>query len=163
MAGSQPAAETRNGEAVTRGGHRRRRFFVLSSLAVGAALSACSTPVAPPVAGAPVAAADIPAPPAPLPAPAEPAVMRVPELPVLTGMDPAQLTALLGEPDLRRSEPPAELWQYRSADCVLDVFLYVDSTGYHVMRSETRNRHVAPPLIINCSAPFHRQSRGSRL
>ena len=87
----------------------------------------------------------------------------MPELPALTGMDPAQLIALLGEPDLRRREPPAEFWQYRNADCVLDVFLYADGDHYRVQRSETRNRHVVPPLVASCSARFDPGSRESRL
>ena len=163
MAGAQPAAETRNGEAVARG-DRLRRFFALGSLAVGTALAACSTPVAPSAAVAPVAA-ETRAPPEPTPAPTQPAVMRVTALPVLTGMEPAQVIALLGEPDLRRREPPAELWQYRNAECVLDVFLYADGDGdrYRVLRSETRNHHVAPPLVASCSASFGRRSRESRL
>ena len=160
MAGSQPAAETRNGEGVAHG-DRLRRFFALGSLALSAALAACSAPVAP-SAIAPVAA-EVPAPPEPAPSPAEPAAMRVPELPVLIGMGPAQLIGLLGEPDLRRSEPPAELWQYRDADCVLDVFLYADGGGYRVRRSETRNRHAVPPLVAGCNAAFDRRSRERRL
>lgn len=165
MAGSQPAAETSNGKAVVHRGDRLRRFFVLSSLAVGVALAACSAPVTPAAAVAPVAAVEVPAPSQAQspPEPAEPAVVHIPELPVLTGMDPAQVIALLGEPDLRRREPPAELLQYRSADCVLDVFLYADGDRYRVVRSATRDRHGAPPLVAACSAPFDRQRGKSRL
>lgn len=162
MAGSQPAPETSNGKAVVHSGDRLRRFFVLGGLIAGV-LAACSTPVTPPAAIAPLAAAEVPAPPELPPAPAEPAAMRIPELPVLTGMGPAELVALLGEPDLRRREPPAELWQYRSADCVLDVFLYGGSGPYRVVRSETRNRHVLPPMVASCSTAFDRQPRQSRL
>src|SRR6185437_16869540 len=144
MAGSQPAAETRNGEPVTRGGDRLRRFFVSSSLAIGTALAACSTP-GPPAAVAPVAATAVPVPPEPPTAPPAASAVQIPlpELPALTGMDRAQLIALLGEPDFRRPEPPAELWQYRTADCVLDVFLYADRDHYRVLGSATRGRHVA--------------------
>jgi hypothetical protein len=88
--------------------------------------------------------------------------MRVPELPVLTGMAPAELVARLGEPDFRRSEPPAELWQYRTADCVLDIFLYADGDGYRVLGSATRDRHVAPPAVASCTA-FGRRDDASRL
>lgn len=88
--------------------------------------------------------------------------MRLRELSILTGMDPAQLIALLGEPDLRRREPPAELWQYRNADCVLDVFLYGEGNRYRVLHSETRNRHVLPPAAAGCATAFDRQSRESR-
>ena len=60
-------------------------------------------------------------------------------------------------------DPPAELWQYRSADCVLDVFLYGDGGSYRVVRSATRDRHVLPPLVASCSAAFDRRARQSRL
>ena len=36
---------------------------------------------------------------------------------------PAALIAELGEPRLRRRESPAEVWQYRTRDCVLDFCL----------------------------------------
>jgi hypothetical protein len=165
MAGSQLAADTRNGEAVAQCGGRLRRFFLPGGLIVSAALSACGTPAAgpPPVTAAPVAAAEMAAPPKPTPAAAAPAAMRIPELPVLTGMGPAELVALLGEPDLRRREPPAELWQYRSADCVLDVFLYVEGGGYRVLRSATRNRHVLPPIVGSCRAAFDRRGGAGQL
>jgi hypothetical protein len=87
----------------------------------------------------------------------------VPELPALTGMDPAQLIALLGEPDFRRPEPPAELWQYRTADCVLDVFLYADRDHYRVLGSATRGRHVASSAAASCTAAFGRRGDASRL
>lgn len=31
---------------------------------------------------------------------------------------------LLGEPSFKRSDDPAEIWQYRVATCTLDLFLY---------------------------------------
>lgn len=42
----------------------------------------------------------------------------------LLGLDGARVSQLLGPPDFRRQDKPAEIWQYRSADCVLDLFLY---------------------------------------
>jgi hypothetical protein len=45
----------------------------------------------------------------------------------LMGLAPAGLDRLLGRPSLLRSEPPAQVWQYTAADCVLDVFLYTDA------------------------------------
>lgn len=162
MAGSQPAAETRNGEAVVPSRNRLRRLFVLGGLLAGGALAACSTPT-PPAPVVPVAASSTPGRPEPAPAPAKPAAMHMPELPALTGMDPAQLIALLGEPDLRRPEPPAELWQYRDADCVLDVFLYAEAGRYRVLGSATRDRHVAPPAVTSCTAAFGRRADANRL
>ncbi len=34
--------------------------------------------------------------------------------------------ALLGEPSLRRRDPPAEYWRYSFPNCTLDLFLYAD-------------------------------------
>jgi hypothetical protein len=157
MAGSHLAAERRNGEAIAHsGGDRLCRFFVLGGLI--ASLTACSAtaPVPPAVAAAAVS----PVPPAAAPAAA---AARVPEVPVLTGMGPTELVAFFGEPDFRRREPPGELWQYRSADCVLDVFLYSDGGRYRVVRSQTRDRHVLPPVVASCSSMFDRGTRQSRL
>ena len=58
----------------------------------------------------------------------------------LTGLEPNELLSLLGEPNLRRSDPPAELWQYRDAGCVLELYLYRDGDAYRVVRAETRGR-----------------------
>lgn len=42
----------------------------------------------------------------------------------MIGALPATLLAELGEPQLKRRESPAEIWQYRGEGCVLDFFLY---------------------------------------
>lgn len=152
MAGSPVAAKRANGEAVAPSGYRFRRFFMIGALMASLGLAACRTPP-PAIVALPSATAEAPA--LPAPTPAEPAAARVPELPVLTGLDPAELIALLGEPDFRRRDPPAELWQYRSPDCVLDVFLYGEGGRYRVVRSETRDRHVLPPLIASCTTARH--------
>ena len=69
------------------------------------------------------------------PAPPEPAIAALPPAPVinddpqqLMGIGPGALSAILGEPELIRREAPAEIWQYRSDQCVFDVFLY-DTAG----------------------------------
>jgi len=53
--------------------------------------------------------------------------------------------SLLGDPDFRRDDPPAQLMQYRGARCILDVFLYADEAGgpHRVARIENRGRTVA--------------------
>ncbi|HYM03373.1 MAG TPA: hypothetical protein VET85_10530 [Stellaceae bacterium] len=84
----------------------------------------------------------------------------------LAGLSSADVIALFGEPDFRRTEPPAELWQYRSADCVLDIFLYSDKGSYHVLHSETRQRSFAQAGPGRCEdgAPgFGRNVRQSLL
>jgi hypothetical protein len=45
----------------------------------------------------------------------------------LIGLAPGEVTSRLGEPELRRSERPVEVWQYRSDTCVFD--LYLDGQG----------------------------------
>ena len=52
---------------------------------------------------------------------------------------PATLVAELGEPRLRRQEPPAEVWQYRGQGCVLDFFLYQDAQTFKVVHIEARD------------------------
>ena len=42
----------------------------------------------------------------------------------LVGLSADQVTNLLGKPSFVRHDTPAEVWQYRAHDCVLDVFLY---------------------------------------
>jgi len=62
------------------------------------------------------------------------------ELHKLMGLAGPELIAIFGEPDFRRTEPPAELWQYRSTNCVLDLFLYRDERGDHVVHAEALER-----------------------
>ncbi len=80
----------------------------------------------------------------------ETAVPRAPVLPDIDD-DPEQLikmtrddlNGLLGQPDLVRRESPAEIWQYRGKDCVLDVFLYNEDdkpeSPFKVVYSEARD------------------------
>lgn len=69
----------------------------------------------------------------------------------LTGLGATELLTLLGEPDLRRSDPPAELWQYRDAGCVLELYLYREGDAYRVVRAETRGRSLQGDE--GCTAP----------
>ncbi len=57
----------------------------------------------------------------------------------LMGLDAAELALLLGAPDLLRREPPAEIWQYRGATCVFDVFLYEQTGQQRVTYLEARD------------------------
>lgn len=71
-----------------------------------------------------------------------PAALRLPSAETLMGLGASDMLARFGEPDLRRAEPPAELWQYRSADCVLEVILYAASGTPHVIGSQIYARSV---------------------
>jgi hypothetical protein len=139
MTRSHRAAMTGNGEEGACGRGVPRRSFFVTGLA-GALLAACSA--ASPEPGAPLS------PPVALAAPAEPPALHPAALRLVlpkgvVGWSAAELVALLGAPDFRRVEPPAELWQYRSADCVLDLFLYAEKGAMRVVHSETRERGAA--------------------
>lgn len=64
------------------------------------------------------------------------AALRLPRAETLMGLGAGDVLARFGEPDLRRAEPPAELWQYRSADCVLEVILYAQTGTPRVIGSQ---------------------------
>jgi hypothetical protein len=58
----------------------------------------------------------------------------------LAGLAPSQVAALYGQPDFRRNDPPAEVWQYRSADCVLDLYFYSGAGGEQLVFAQSRPR-----------------------
>lgn len=68
---------------------------------------------------------------------------RAPAIKDLAGLKPADVISILGEPDLRRDEPPAELWQYRAADCVLNLFFYSEAGSYRLAHVEAWQRTLA--------------------
>ena len=57
----------------------------------------------------------------------------------LMGLDPSGLAKVLGNPKLIRREQPAEIWQYRGASCVFDVFFYEDAGLKRVTYLEARD------------------------
>ncbi len=85
----------------------------------------------------------------PLPKPNGPQVVSVPEpdeLPGpedLRGLGAGELETLLGAPDFRRRDSPAEIWQYAGPGCVLDTFLYAGEDGALMVKHvEARSRSV---------------------
>ncbi len=165
MVGSQGAAGTGSPEAVARSGDRLRRYGFAAALLAPALLAGCSAPLPAQVGPAPEAPPTPAAAGPPPEPPSEAVASRIPELGKLAGLDEAELVAMLGQPDFRRSDPPAQLWQYRSADCVLDVFLYSEPSGYRVVHSETHDPRVLPPSIGPCqdAGAFADRARQSRL
>ena len=122
MVWSRLAAEATNGEAAGRNGGRLGHFYFAAALAavvLAAPLAGCSSP--PEVARPGIASLAL-------------------DTAKLAGLSKAELVARFGEPDFRRTEPPAELWQYRRAECVLDIFLYRDHGAFRVVHAETHDR-----------------------
>jgi len=107
----------------------KTRGFLLA-MTIAAALGACAAPAPAPTAHTPLQGLPTPA--------ATGASLKVPGLMKdLAGLRPSDIVGMLGQPDLRRDEPPAQLWQYRASDCVLTLFFYREVDGYRLMRAET--------------------------
>ncbi len=70
----------------------------------------------------------------------------------LLGQSNAEVYALLGEPGLIRRDGPAEIWQYRASDCILDVFLYQGGNQSTVRHVELRGPGTAMPERRACFA-----------
>ena len=63
-----------------------------------------------------------------------------PDIDTLKGEMSVQITSLLGQPDFRRTDKPAQLWQYRHEACSVDLFLYpADSGALTVDHLDVRN------------------------
>ncbi len=68
----------------------------------------------------------------------------------LLGLQGEELAALLGEPMQRRSEVPAEIWQYRTDTCVVDVVFYEVDASARVDYVEARDRTAEPADSTAC-------------
>jgi hypothetical protein len=71
----------------------------------------------------------------------------------LVGQSAAKVMSLMGTPDLTRQEHPAELWQYTSKRCVLNLFLYNHESGQQKinhadLRSRDPSRPIAPDFCL---------------
>ena len=63
-----------------------------------------------------------------------------PKINTIQNLSAKDVHALLGEPSFKRSDDPAEIWQYRVAACTLDLFLYenLDTSERRVAYYEIR-------------------------
>ena len=68
----------------------------------------------------------------------------------ILGLDGAEVRLLLGDPGLIRRETPAEVWQYRTAGCVLDVVLYDQESGARGVYAEARTPRAEPAPTDLC-------------
>ena len=101
----------------------------------------------------------------PAPPPPTPERVIIPDVTPheLMGMDPEMLEELLGRPELRRHEPPAEVWQYRAETCVFDLVLYSapdNDNSSRVTFFEARDRDAQPANAANCLDSLLRQRAG---
>ena len=84
------------------------------------------------------------------PMPIEPLAVPAPE--ALLGLDTAAVENLFGPPPLLRHEAPAEVWQYRTELCVLDLFFYAEADGRHVKFVEARTTQAEATSPAPCLA-----------
>ena len=47
----------------------------------------------------------------------------------LLGQNADWVNANLGQPQFKRKDGQAEIWQYKSTECVLNIFIYEDVNG----------------------------------
>lgn len=76
----------------------------------------------------------------------------LPEPDRLMGLSGDEIEALLGTPGFVRRDPPAEIWQYGTDACVLDLFLYAAEKGgpHRVSHFEFRGRSVTGVAPAEC-------------
>lgn len=58
----------------------------------------------------------------------------------LKGLSPVQVKSVLGKPVFTRRDAPAEIWQYRSRACTLDLFLYDEGGSQTVAHYAVRSQ-----------------------
>jgi len=121
----------------------RARMRVFCLVAAAAVLAACQH--VPQETAAPPPAA----PPGP-PAPVVPAAASPLQASAIMGLDRGALRKLLGEPRLIRHDAPAEVWQYQTTSCVLDLVLYKQANKSRVVYAEARTPAADPTPTDNC-------------
>jgi hypothetical protein len=82
----------------------------------------------------------------------------------LVGLAPSQVTDMLGPADFRRNDGPAQILQYRSSTCVLDLFLYRAGGGDEprVTYIEAHDRALAQMAPQACLASVVRGRRAGQ-
>lgn len=68
----------------------------------------------------------------------------------LVGLDHTALRRVLGKPAQMRKELTAQVWQYVTGDCVVDLYLYDRDGGLRVTYVEARSRTAEPTPTNRC-------------
>lgn len=76
------------------------------------------------------------------------------------GLATSDVLSALGNPDFRRREKPAEIWQYYGDSCVLDLFFYEETKGQRVTFAELRSRSPSPANSAKCLTEMLDGKRG---
>lgn len=69
----------------------------------------------------------------------------------LVGLESLDVSRLLGKPNFVRRDKGVEIWQYRHADCILDLFLYEsERKGFLVDHTELRGPKLNDTTSLSC-------------
>ena len=60
--------------------------------------------------------------------------------PAMRDKRPDALLQILGGPDFVRQDGESQIWQYRSSDCILDMFIQGPRKNLRIIHSEIRGR-----------------------
>lgn len=79
---------------------------------------------------------------------AEPVAAADPDPDLLVGLDFEATKALLGDPELKIEQPPAQVWAYNGGSCMFSVFFYpsMDDSVFRVLTYEVTNQDPALPI-----------------
>ena len=76
------------------------------------------------------------------------------------GYRPQRLLPILGAPDFVRRDGPAQIWQYRAENCVLDLFLYGKNDDSQVRHVELRERVPGVEPVEQCFSRLRAARQG---
>lgn len=83
------------------------------------------------------------------------AIAAAPDPAGLLGQPAQAVKAAFGDASLHRREPPAEVWQYRTGACVLDVVLYPDGPEGGLQVAHVDLRPVDAPAVDGKTCAAH--------
>jgi len=70
----------------------------------------------------------------------------------LIGLNKFEILEILDQPNFKRTEHPASIWQYESAICFLDIFFYFQKTELIVDHVETRSKNIKKISEKRCAS-----------
>lgn len=76
------------------------------------------------------------------------------------GYGPQRLLPIMGAPDFVRRDGPAQIWQYRAENCVLDLFLYGKNDDSQVRHVELRERVPGVEPVEQCFSRLRTARQG---
>ncbi|WP_138380848.1 hypothetical protein [Luteithermobacter gelatinilyticus] len=87
----------------------------------------------------------------------------------ILGLTPATIEVIFGEPDLRRREKQAEVWMYKSPQCISHLFFYENENGdlqldyvnSHAVDLQSVNPTVSPDACIDSHVDKERLKAGN--